>query len=372
MSATAAAVDVAIEALDVSVYEVPTDGPGGTEADGTLEWSSTTCVVVEAHGGGRTGIGYTYGPAAVASFITGELAAVARGSDALKVRQLWARMRSQIRNSGRQGVGALALSAVDNASWDLAARLLDLPLVTLLGQVHDGADIYGSGGFCNYDRARLEHQLGGWAAQGIPRVKVKVGREPLADPRRLEWARAVIGADVELMVDANGAYHAKEAQAWAERFAAAGVVWLEEPVSSDDHRGLAQVRAAGPPGLAIAAGEYGWDLFHFERLLEHAAVDVVQPDVTRCGGYTAFLRVDGLCCARNIPLSAHCAPAQSAHAVCACDTAVHLEYFHDHSRIESLLFEGTLDPVGGRLIPDLSRPGNGLTLKRSEAEEFAR
>jgi len=362
-----------VDALDVSAFTIPTDGPGGKEADGTLEWDSTTCVVVEARAGDATGLGYTYGPAAVGAFVEGKLASVVEGADALRPRQTWTQMQQACRNAGTTGIASMAISAVDNALWDLAARLLDVPLVTLLGQFHEADNIYGSGGFCNLPRDTLQDQLSGWVEAGIPRVKMKVGRDPDADRDRVRWAREAIGDEVELMVDANGAYRAAEARGWAGWFAEQGIVWLEEPVSSDDVHGLAHVRAGAPAGLAIAAGEYGWDLFHFQRLLEHDAVDLVQPDVTRCGGYTAFLRADGLCRARNLALSAHCAPAQSVHAVCACETAVHIEYFHDHIRIESLLFDGTLEPQpGGRLVPDLSRAGNGLELRRADAERFAR
>ena len=357
----AAATEVAVAALDVRACEIPTDAP---ESDGTLEWDSTTIVVVEAHAGDRTGIGYTYGPSAVATFVRDQLAPVVEGRDALAVPQAWSAMQRAIRNAGREGVGAMAISAVDCALWDLAARLLDQPLVTLLGQVHEQANLYGSGGFCSYDRERLTEQLGGWAEDGFARVKMKVGREPARDRERLRWAREAIGDGVELMVDANGAFDAKEALRWAQVYAEHGATWFEEPVSSDDLHGLALVRREGPPGLAITAGEYGWDLFHFQRLIEHEAVDVVQPDVTRCGGYTSFLRVDGLCRARNLPLSAHCAPAQSVHVVCACESAVHIEYFHDHVRVESMLFDGVPEPHEGRLAPDLSRPGNGLELRR--------
>ena len=372
MSATALATEVAVDGLEVSAYEIPTDGPHGQECDGTLQWGSTTIVVVEAHGGGRTGLGYTYGPAAIGTFVEDKLADVVSGADALRPRTSWNAMQSRCRNAGTTGAVAMAISAVDNALWDLAARLLELPLVTLLGQVHDAANIYGSGGFCNYPRERLQEQLAGWVEQAIPRVKIKVGRRPPEDPGRVTWAREAIGDGAELMVDANGAYRVKEAQHWARWFADEGIVWLEEPVSSDDLHGLSQVRREGPPGLAITAGEYGWDVFDFQALLAGDCVDVLQPDVTRCGGYTAFLRADALCKARNLALSAHCAPGQSVHAVCACETAVHIEYFHDHVRIESLLFDGTLEPQpGGRLIPDLSRPGNGLELKRSDAEEYA-
>jgi L-alanine-DL-glutamate epimerase-like enolase superfamily enzyme len=366
-----AAVEVAVASLDVSAYEIPTDGPGGVEADGTLQWASTTCVVVEARAGDAVGLGYTYGPPAVGVFVRDKLTDVVRGADALTPARTWTQMQEAIRNAGRDGVGAMAVSAVDCALWDLAARLLGVPLVTLLGQVHEEADLYGSGGFCDYGRGRLQEQLGAWAGEGFSRVKMKVGREPERDRERVAWAREAIGDDVTLMVDANGAYRGKDALAWARWYAGQGIDWLEEPVSSDDRAGLAWLRAAGPPGLDITAGEYAWSLFDLEALLAEKAVDVLQPDVTRCGGYTTFLRADALCRARNRSLSAHCAPAQSMHAVCACETAVHLEYFHDHVRVEALLFDGVPEPRGGRLAPDRTRPGNGLTLKHADAKEHA-
>src|SRR5204863_2488614 len=134
---------------------------------------------------------------------------------------------------------------------------------------------------------------------------------------------------VELMVDANGAYSPKRALDWAERYAAQGASWFEEPVSSDDLAGLRLLRERAPAGMAIAAGEYGWDEPYFERMLAAGAVDVLQADVTRCGGITGLLAVDGLCAARSMPLSAHCAPAISAHACCGLLSLEHLEYFHD-------------------------------------------
>jgi L-alanine-DL-glutamate epimerase-like enolase superfamily enzyme len=355
-----AATDVAVDGLDVTVRTIETDEP---ESDGTLEWDSTTIVVVEAHAGGRTGIGYTYGDASVEPFIRSKLADVVRGRDALDVRAAHAAMDVEIRNAGRKGVGAMALSAVDCALWDLAARLLDLPLCRLLGRVWDGVPIYGSGGFTSYSLARLQEQLGGWAAEGIPRVKMKVGRDPDADPDRARAVREAIGDDVELMVDANGAYTRKQALYWAERFAGDfGVQWLEEPVSSEDLAGMRLVRDRGPGGLAIAAGEYGWTIADLHAMAD--CVDVLQADVTRCGGITNLLRADALCVARGIGFSAHCAPSLHAHAACACGALQHLEYFHDHVRVEAEVFDGTLDPAGGVLRPDLSRPGNGLELKR--------
>ena len=357
-----------LERLDVHAYTIPTDEQ--PESDGTLEWDSTTIVVVEAQAGGRTGIGYTYCDAAAAEVVSSQLAGVVEGEDAMNVRAAWLRMGAQIRNAGRPGIGFCAISAVDQALWDLKARLLDVPLVVLLGAAHEDVPIYGSGGFCSYSDARLAEQLGGWAADGIPRVKMKIGRDPERDPARLDAARSAIGGDVELFVDANGAFTAKNALAWAERFALEwNVSWFEEPVSSADFEGLRLVREHGPAGLEIAAGEYAYVAADFRNIVE--CVDVLQADVTRCGGITGLLTASGLANAHGIDVSAHCAPAISAHAFCAVERRRHLEYFHDHVRIEAMLFDGVVEPAGGVLRPDRSRPGNGLTLKRKEIERWA-
>jgi L-alanine-DL-glutamate epimerase-like enolase superfamily enzyme len=284
----------------------------------------------------------------------------------------WGAMVDAIRNSGRPGVASMAIAAVDLALWDLKARLLELPLCRLLGMAHESVPVYGSGGFTAYSMARLEEQLAGWAERGIPRVKMKVGSEPAEDPARVRCARAAVGPGVELFVDANGAYTRKQALALAERFRAdAGVSWFEEPVSSDDLEGLRLLRDRAPAGMAIAAGEYGYDAPYFRRMLDAGAVDVLQADVTRCAGITELLRVDGLCRAHGLPLSLHCGPSIHLHPGLALAQLVHLEYFHDHVRIDQLLFEGGVTPRAGALHPDLSRPGNGLELKRSDAERYA-
>jgi L-alanine-DL-glutamate epimerase-like enolase superfamily enzyme len=328
-------------------------------------------VLVIAHGGGRTGIGYTYGSVATASLISGKLADVVTGMDAVAPPRCWASMFDSIRNAGRPGVGAMAVAAVDVALWDLAARLRDLPLFQALPCFHDNVPVYGSGGFTNYSADRLSDQLAGWVGQGINRVKIKTSRDPQRDPSRLTAARAAIGEDTELFVDANGALGRKQALYWAERFAAEwDVRWFEEPVSSDDRAGLRLLRDRGPAGLEVAAGEYGYVLGDFAALLDAGAVDCLQADVTRCGGITGLLQVAGLAATRHVDLSAHCAPAVSAHAFCAVPRLRHLEYFHDHVRIESMAFDGTLSPVDGALRPDAGRPGLGLQVRWTDLEQY--
>ncbi len=362
------AVAVPIESLDVAAYTIPTDAP---ESDGTLAWDSTTLVLVSAHAGGCTGIGYTYAGPAAATVVGSKLAGVVEGRDAATPAASWAAMQHAVRNLGKPGVVAEAISAVDVALWDLHARLLDLPLVVAVGAVHDATPIYGSGGFTSYDEQTLAEQLAGWAAAGIPRVKMKVGRDPEADPKRLRVARAAIGEETELFVDANGAYSRKEALLWAQRFAEHDVRWFEEPVSSDDLDGLALLRDRGPAGMDVAAGEYGYHLPYFQHMLDAGAVDCLQADVTRCGGITAAVRVAALCDARSIDLSLHCAPQVSAQVGTVVWHLRHLEYFHDHVRIEGMAFDGVLAPEpGGLLRPDRSRPGLGLQVRHADLERF--
>ena len=366
---TTVRVEVPVEALEVGAYTVPTDQP---EADGTLSWDSTTIVVVHAHGGGEVGLGYTYADISTAKLVESKLAGIVRGRDATAPQSAWEKMVERTRNLGRPGITSMAIAAVDLALWDLKARAFGLPLCKLLGMAHDRVAVYGSGGFTAYSDQRLAEQLGGWVEQGIPRVKMKVGSEPDRDPERVKLARRAIGPNARLFVDANGVYSRKQALDLAGRFADdARVSWFEEPVSSEDLAGLRLLRDRAPAGMEIAAGEYGDDAPYFRRMLEAGAVDVLQADVTRCGGITELLRVGALCRAHNLPLSLHCGPAIHLHPATALEQFVHLEYFHDHVRIEHMLFDGVVEPRDGDLIPDLERPGNGLELKRSQAERYA-
>ncbi len=352
----------------VSAYEIPTDFP---EADGTLAWNKTTLVLAELDAGGVHALGYTYAPAAAAHYIRDKLAPVVQGHDPMDIPASWEAMVHEVRNDGRPGIASAAIAAVDNALWDLKARLLKLPLAKLLGLAHpDGVAAYGSGGFTSYSIDQLQAQFRGWAEDGLPAVKMKVGTHPADDVNRVLKARAAIGETVRLFVDANGAYTRKQALDFAQRFHDFGVTWFEEPVSSDDLEGLRLIRDQGPPCMDIAAGEYGYELCYFRRMLEAGAVDVLQADATRCGGISEFFRAGALAAAHKVRFSAHTAPSLHTHACCALTPAWNIEYFHDHARIERMLFDGALAPLGGRLRPDLTRPGLGLDLKTADANRY--
>jgi L-alanine-DL-glutamate epimerase-like enolase superfamily enzyme len=360
----------AVEEVMAAVYEIPTEQP---EADGTLTWSSTTLVLARVTGGGRTGTGYTYAHAGCKPLIEGPLADAVIGTGVLDTGSAWEAMVRAVRNLGRPGLASCAISAVDTALWDLKATLLGVPVSRLLGAVRDEVPVYGSGGFTTYDAETARKQLEGWTGeQGIPRVKIKIGESwgtrPGRDLERVAFAREVIGPDAELYVDANGGYGRKQAVRMARAMEAYGVTWFEEPVTSDDLDGLREIRDQAQAD--VAAGEYGYDLPYFARMVDAEAVDCLQIDVTRCGGVTEWLRAAAVAAARGLQVSAHCAPALHAHVCAAVPNMRHIEYFHDHSRIENMLFDGALSPRGGALRPDPARPGFGIDLKDTIADQF--
>jgi L-alanine-DL-glutamate epimerase-like enolase superfamily enzyme len=359
--------EAAVTRVSAAAYEIPTDAP---EADGTLEWDRTVLVVVEIDAGGEAGLGYTYADGSIVPLIQGKLGSVISGHSAFEIAAANKALWRSIRNLGRSGLVATAISAIDAALWDLKAKLLRISVAGLLGRCRDTVPIYGSGGFTTYSDRQLREQLSGWVeCEGCRWVKMKIGSDPARDPQRVAAARNAIG-DAGLFVDANGAFSAKQALALAERIAEHDVIWFEEPVSSDDLPGLTLMRASSPAGMDIAAGEYGYNLDDFRRLLALPSVDVLQADVTRCGGITGFMQAAALCEGQHVDLSGHCAPAMHLHAACAAPRLRHLEWFYDHARIEHMLFDGAPAPRDGQITPDFSRPGLGLVFKKHDAERF--
>ncbi len=362
---------VPISAVTVDAYRVPT--ATRPESDGTHEWDSTGLVVAHVEAGGVRGMGYGYIHQAGAALIRDDLASAIHGLNAVDIPRAWDAMRARMRNVGLAGLAMSAIAVIDIALWDLKSRLLDLAVSALMGARREAIPVYGSGGFTSYSDDQLRDQLSDWAARGLRAVKMKVGREsdrPQRDLARVRVARDAIGRDVALYVDANGAFSAPRAIAMAHAFAEHDVAWFEEPVPSDDRAGLRRVRAATPPGMRIAAGEYGATARYFRRFCQDEAADVLMPDVVRTGGFTGFLRCAETCHAFDVPISAHTAPQLDAHVCPAAPGCLHAEYFHDHARIDSMLFDGVIEPRDGVLRPDRTRPGHGLTFKAADAEPF--
>jgi L-alanine-DL-glutamate epimerase-like enolase superfamily enzyme len=357
-----------IDHVTAAAYTVPGDAP---EADGPFACSEITLVLARAQAGDTTGIGWTYGPAVASALIARELAAVVRDRRVLDVPGCHEAMCRAVRNAGRPGICALAISALDCALWDLKARSLGLPLHHLLGVVHPEVPVYGSGGITAHGDDRLRRRLDHWVHElRIPRVKIKIGEGRGADEKRdlarLRLAREIVDTETELYADADGAYSIKQAIRVAHAAEDVDLRWLEEPVASDDPRDLRAVALAVAP--EVAAGGHGFDLPYFARMIGN--VDCLQADVTRCGGITEFQRVAALARARGRALSGYRSPHLHAALMSSIPVARHIEWFEDHVRVEERLFDGTLTPVGGTVRPDDDAPGLGVTLKYRDAEPY--
>jgi L-alanine-DL-glutamate epimerase-like enolase superfamily enzyme len=230
--------------------------------------------------------------------------------------------------------------------------------------------VYGSGGFTTYDAEQLAEQVTGWREAGCSAMKIKIGESwgsrPDRDLARVCQLREFAGDDVELMVDANGGYTAGQARRIGQQLDELGVVWFEEPVSSDDVDGLALLR--GVLTCDVAAGEYIADIREAARLLP--GVDCLQLDVTRCGGYTGWLRCAALAAAAGLQVSGHCAPSLHAPVAAALPELRHVEWFADHARLEPLLVDGAPPVVDGALeVP--RAPGHGMIIS-DRAEQWRR
>ncbi|MDI1289981.1 MAG: enolase C-terminal domain-like protein [bacterium] len=354
-----------ITRLDVTTYSVPTPGP---ESDGTLTWDATCAVVVHAGAAGATGTGWTYSSPAAATVIAHHLRDIVLGQRPDDIAAVWGAMHRACRNYGTRGLVMQALSAVDIALWDLKARLYGRSLSNLMGRVRSAVPVYGSGGFTNLDHDQLGKQIDQWQAAGCTAMKIKIGQDWGADTARdlsrIEDLRNLAGAGVELMVDANGAYTPAQARRIGHRLDDLGVTWFEEPVSSDDTDSLGLLRHT--LRCDVAAGEYISDRYDARRLAP--AVDCLQLDVTRCGGYTGWLAAASVAAAHNLQVSAHCAPALHLPVAAASAHLRHVEYFIDHVRLDAVLFDGVPAAADGHLHVDSSVSGHGMTVSERASD----
>ena len=347
-----------IGGLTTTVYRFPTPEP---EGDGTLTWDATTAVTVGVSAAGCTGSGWTYSTAAAAAVIADVLAPAINGMNTMDIGGCWSAMHRACRNLGTRGLVMQAISAVDIALWDLKARLLSISLSALFGAFRDAVPIYGSGGFTTMNTQQLHDQISTWTDAGCTAMKIKIGQswgsDETRDLARVKQLRShTVG--VALMVDANGGYTRAQARRVGHRLDELGVVWFEEPVSSDDVHGLGIVRDA--LNCDVAAGEYVSELDEANRLC--AAVDCLQLDVTRCGGYTGWLRAAAAAQAHHLDVSGHCAPSLHAVVAASIPNLRHVEWFADHARIEPILLDGAPQVRDGALHPDTDVLGHGMSL----------
>ncbi len=277
--------------------------------------------------------------------------------------------------SRRRGMVMEALSGIDLAVWDVKAQALGIPIYKALGAVRDSIRGYASGGWAPGEES--EREMAGYAAKGFTAVKMRVvGHDGFSLKNaitRIKAARRGIGPDVELFIDAHGAFDVATAIKVAKAVEEFDISWFEEPISPDDHPGLGLVRQA--TSIPIATGEREFTRFDFIDLLRHNAIDIAQPDIGRAGGFTEIRRIAAITSAHQIRLAPHAWSngalfAASIHLALHCPNCFVLECSQAHMPMMYELFNEPFDirPDGMVFPPD--RPGLGFTLRKDVFERF--
>lgn len=356
--------------FDAAILRIETD-------DGLVGW-----------GEGKNAAGSAGTYAALVHMLNHEVAPRLIGRDPADIVQIWEMLYNGVRHEkasaaghampelSRRGVSVAAISAVDIALWDILGKSLGQPVWRLLGgRKADRMPAYASGGWAPADK--IGEQLQSYiAAGGFRSVKMRVGAmdgPPHVSAARVKAARAALGPDVELMVDAHGTYTVADAKRFVHLVADCDLAWFEEPVIADDKAGMAEVRAAG--SVPIAAGESEATRFAFRDLALLKAVDVFQPDPAFCGGITEAMRIGALASAFNLRLSPHLwagAPCFFAglHVCAASPASFVIEYSLGANPMIHDLVEDDVSARDGMIaIPD--GPGLGFTIAEKFLEAHA-
>jgi L-alanine-DL-glutamate epimerase-like enolase superfamily enzyme len=348
----------AIAALETGFYRIPLPVVLTDSTHGEMRAFELVTARVR-DGDGAEGVGYTFtvgrNGGAIHDVLAREIAEIAAGADADRIEQLWQRLWWGLHYGGRGGPTVLAMSAFDMALWDLKARRAGLPLWTLLGGHDPRVPCYAGGIDLELTADQLIKQTEGNLAKGFRAIKMKVGRKRLSeDVEKVAAMRSFLGPDFPLMVDANMRWTADEAIRAARAFAPYDLVWLEEPIAPDDVAGHARVVREG--GLPVAAGENLRTLWDFRHLIASGGVTYPEPDVTNCGGVTAFMKIAHLAEAFSLPVTSHGAHDVTVHLLAAAPNRSYLEA-HGFG-LDRYIAEPLKIAEGVALAPD--RPGHGI------------
>jgi len=321
---------------------------------------------------GIEGLGTSAGSTAVQAVVEDSLKEVLIGEDPFNIEKLWNLMFWTVRGVGRKGIAFCAISALDIALWDLKAKALNLPLYRLLGPYTDTVPVYGSGGWTNFSESELVAEQVGYVERGFPRVKMKVGKDfgmsEDEDVKRLAAVRKAVGDDVEIYVDANNGYYAKQAIRMSQIFEQFDVKWFEEPVLADDIEGLSVISQSTT--IPVATGEHEYTKYGFKELISRGGADIVQPDIGRVGGVTEWMKVAHIAHGFNLPVAPHAYQLIHLHVACATPNLKVVEYLGVSDQSDRVWYTEFPEPVNGMWSPYPDRPGLGLELDPDVVKKF--
>jgi len=353
-----------VESVETYLASAPVGG-GMADATRRVERVGFLITIVRTRDGVE-GVGVTYhevGGEATRSLIDHDIAPRIVGRDPFATEALTHELVGYTRGVGRKGLTFAALSAIDIALWDIKGKILGMPLYRLFGGVDPVSDVYASGGWTSYSDEELVAEAVDMVDRGYRAIKLKVGvesgRNPSRDVLRLRKVRDAVGFDIDLMLDANNCWDAATAARFANRVAELEPVWLEEPVFADDIPGLARFKRA--TDIPLATGEHEYTRYGVRDLLIADAVDIVQADITRAGGFTEMLKIAALTQAWNVLLAPHAMENIHHHLVAAYPHARTLERLLIFEKLTANVFPEAPLPHEGRMTLT-EAPGLGLAV----------
>ena len=333
----------------------------------------SACFVHIITDSGLEGLSPSGGGRAGQTLIEGTFKELLVGQDPLNIEKIWDDLFWCVRGVGRKGLAFCALSAVDVALWDLKAKHFNVPLYQLLGPYTDSVPVYGSGGWTNFNTEELVAEQTGYVERGFKAVKMKVGKDfgmsEREDIQRLAAVREAVGDDIEIYIDANNGYYAKQAIYMGKAFEEYRVGWFEEPVLADDIDGLAAIAKA--IDIPVATGEHEYTKFGFKELIARGGADIVQPDVGRVGGITEWMKVAHLAHAFNLPVAPHAYQLIHLHLACATPNLKVVEYLGIAEESDKTVYKEWSPPKDGMWSPDPNKLGLGLELDPEAVEKYA-
>lgn len=293
-----------------------------------------------------------------------DIAPLIRGEDPLDHERLFAKVATRLHSIGRRGLVCQAYSAVDIALWDLKGKVAGMPLYKLLGGSRESAPAYASDtGWHWMSPEEIVAASKAHLDEGVMGIKLRVGHDPAADAARIEHIRQNLGEDMWLGVTAHQRYDFHTASSMGSFFEEMGIDWFEEPMPCEDVHGHSRLADRLDIPLAVGASLFGRD--EFEAYLDLEAVDVLQPDLTRVGGLTPWLKIAATAEAFHCPIVPNVLPEISVHLACGLPHVQMVEY-------QPWLYSAYVEPpalVKGRLIPP-KRPGHGLEIEQSVVEKY--
>ncbi|MEW6625052.1 MAG: mandelate racemase/muconate lactonizing enzyme family protein [Bacillota bacterium] len=324
-----------------------------------------------------TGLGVAHGSEApvINMIIEKALKPMIVGQDPFSIERLWQNMYQGTTRYGRKGAAVRAISGVDMALWDIIGKKTNTPLYKLLGGYSDKIKVYASGGFYT-DRneiGELVDDMQRYLDQGFKAVKMKVGRDLCGDLKRVEAVRKVIGDDIDLLIDANEAWDVGTSLKFLSAVEPYNIYWLEEPLAPDDIDGL--VLLSQKSSVPIAAGENEYTRYGFKDLITRNAVSIVQPDVTRVGGISEWMKVAAMARAWNMPCVTHAVQEIHISLVTAISNAPMMEYFTRDHYLQTFLSDLFVEPISLHQVIDgyvraPEKPGLGLEVDWELADEY--